>query len=225
MARRGSLFAGSIRAFLGMSIEARPSRLPFGFGRAETVVHWAVGNGPGELRVLVGEEELLVARGEEGATVVSWIQPGQQVTFRLYDNAGGLVGAAAVQRDRPATASDLVAALRHEGLYREAAEREDQVWGELLGDPGRNARVAEAQEAGRSLRVGRDFLNLAELLVAQRASAEHVLSLGCGSGRLERSLVARGLTRRVDGIDISAEAIASARESSRALKASTWSPI
>jgi len=43
--------------------------------------------------------------------------------------------------------------------------------------------------------------------------AERGLSIGCGSGLLERDVVAKGICRHVDGVDFSPEAVAEARRS------------
>lgn len=101
--------------------------------------------------------------------------------------------------------------LRQPENYKNACQRESEVWGRVFSDPERASRVAKAQEAAKELCVNRDRLQLPPLLRKHGINPKVGLSLACGSGRAERGLMQRGICERFDGIDISENAVEEAR--------------
>src|SRR5688572_5648229 len=51
-----------------------------------------------------------------------------------------------------------------------------------------------------------------ERQLATRAPLDEAVSIGCGTGGLERDLVGRGLVRRITGIDVVEQPVAHARQ-------------
>src|SRR4051794_1547789 len=101
------------------------------------------------------------------------------------------------------TTADTVRALQDPQAYREAAEREQAHWGEVLADPDRKVRARADAEAATALGMHRDHLPRRQLLRQYATSLDRCLSLGCGEGRVERALLKNGIGRRFDGLDIS----------------------
>jgi SAM-dependent methyltransferase len=97
-------------------------------------------------------------------------------------------------------------------VYDAMAARENEVWGKLLPDRDQSEAVIEDTKAGAMLGIFRNQLALFRLANEKGLTFEHGLTLGSGSGRFERGLIARGVCRSLHGIDISEEAIAKARE-------------
>lgn len=106
---------------------------------------------------------------------------------------------------------NIISDLRLPGNYKKACQRENEVWGRVFSDQGREARLIQVQEAAKTLRANRDRLQLPLLLKKHGISPKVGLSLACGSGRAERALMQRGICERFDGIDISEKAIEEAR--------------
>lgn len=97
-------------------------------------------------------------------------------------------------------------------IYDAMAARENEVWGKILPDRERSEAAIADTKAGVELRVNRHFSSLSTLARERKLKFEHGLTLGCGAGRCERELVQNGICQSFHGIDISENAIATARE-------------
>jgi SAM-dependent methyltransferase len=110
-------------------------------------------------------------------------------------------------------ASEIVRrAMTDRSVYDAMAVRENEVWGKILPDRERSEAAIEDKKASIALRVGRHFSSLTTVARERRLKFEHGLTLGCGAGRCERELVQNGLCASFHGIDISENAVATARE-------------
>jgi SAM-dependent methyltransferase len=103
-------------------------------------------------------------------------------------------------------------AMTDRSVYAAMAARENEVWGKILPDRERSEAAIEDTKASIELRVARHFSSLSTLAQERRLKFEHGLTLGCGAGRCERELLRNGVCRTFHGIDISEDAIATARE-------------
>jgi 2-polyprenyl-3-methyl-5-hydroxy-6-metoxy-1,4-benzoquinol methylase len=107
-------------------------------------------------------------------------------------------------------------AMENRGVYDDMARRENQVWGQLLPKRANSAASAEDIAAARDLRIARHHGTLLKLMRDRGMTFRKGLTLGCGAGRLERSLLEAKICTSFHGIDISDNAIAEARaEASR----------
>jgi 2-polyprenyl-3-methyl-5-hydroxy-6-metoxy-1,4-benzoquinol methylase len=99
--------------------------------------------------------------------------------------------------------------------YEVMASREGEFWGRVL--PALEHSEARAQDvaAAAELRLARQRGSLRHLAKEKGLKFEKGLTLGCGAGRLERSLLNDGICRSFHGIDISEQAIAEARETAK----------
>ncbi len=97
-------------------------------------------------------------------------------------------------------------------VYDAMAVRENEVWGTILPSLERSAASAEDAKASFQLRAGRYQSSLVRVAQEKGLKFNCGLTLGCGAGRLERTLLKSGICRRFHGIDISEKAIAAARE-------------
>jgi len=97
-------------------------------------------------------------------------------------------------------------------VYDAMAARENEVWGKILPHRERSEAAIEDTKAGMELRVGRYSSWLSNVAEERNLKFEHGLTLGCGAGRCERELLRNGVCRTFHGIDISEDAIATARE-------------
>jgi 2-polyprenyl-3-methyl-5-hydroxy-6-metoxy-1,4-benzoquinol methylase len=99
--------------------------------------------------------------------------------------------------------------------YEAMASREGEFWGRVL--PALEHSEARAQDvaAAAELRLARQSGSLRHLAKEKGLKFEKGLTLGCGAGRLERSLLNDGICRSFHGIDISEQAIAEARETAK----------
>jgi 2-polyprenyl-3-methyl-5-hydroxy-6-metoxy-1,4-benzoquinol methylase len=99
--------------------------------------------------------------------------------------------------------------------YEEMASREGEFWGRVL--PALEHSEARAQDAAAAveLRLARQRGSLSRLAKEKGLKFEKGLTLGCGAGRLERSLLDKGICRSFHGIDISEQAIAEAQETAK----------
>src|SRR6266540_3618703 len=97
-------------------------------------------------------------------------------------------------------------------VYDARAARENEFWGKILPALERSEARIEDTEASAKLGVARHQSSLFRVAREKKLKFEHGLTLGCGAGRLERDLVTRGICRSFLGIDISEEAIATARD-------------
>lgn len=110
------------------------------------------------------------------------------------------------------TAQDIIEeAMRDRAIYDKMAARESEVWGKIL--PALQVSTAAAEEAAASqqLQVGRFSSSLSAQAKERQIVFERGVSLSCGAGRLERSLVTVGTCKSFHGIDISEGAVADAR--------------
>jgi SAM-dependent methyltransferase len=107
-------------------------------------------------------------------------------------------------------------AMADRAVYNDMAAREKEVWGNILPSLERSEARTEDAAAAAKLRVNRYHSSLTRIARNKGLKFRRGLTLGCGSGRLERALVADGICQSFHGIDISEKAIADAREWARA---------
>lgn len=103
-------------------------------------------------------------------------------------------------------------AMADRSIYEVMAARENEAWGKILPDRERSEAAIADMQAGAQLRVNRHLSSLSTLAQERKLKFEHGLTLGCGAGRRERELVQNGICQSFHGIDISENAIATARE-------------
>jgi ubiquinone/menaquinone biosynthesis C-methylase UbiE len=103
-------------------------------------------------------------------------------------------------------------AMADRSVYNAMAALENEVWGKILPDRERSEAGIEDAKASSELRVNRHFSSLSTLAGERELKFEHGLTLGCGAGRCERELVNNRICQSFHGIDISENAIATARE-------------
>jgi SAM-dependent methyltransferase len=103
-------------------------------------------------------------------------------------------------------------AMADRSVYDAMAARENEVWGKILPERERSEAAIEDGKASIELGVRRHFFSLSKLARERKLQFEHGLTLGCGAGRCERELVQNGVCRSFHGIDISENAIVTARE-------------
>jgi SAM-dependent methyltransferase len=106
-------------------------------------------------------------------------------------------------------------ALVDRSMYDAMVARENEVWGKILPDRERSEAAIEDATASATLRFCRNQSSLFDVAREKGLRFEHGLTLGCGSGKLERHLVSRGVCPRFHGIDISEKAIETARDIAR----------
>ncbi len=111
------------------------------------------------------------------------------------------------------TAAEIVRrAMADRSIYDAMAARENEFWGKILPDRERSEAAIKDTKAGVELRANRHFSTLSMLARERKLKFEHGLTLGCGAGRCERELVQNGICQSFHGVDISENAIATARE-------------
>jgi SAM-dependent methyltransferase len=103
-------------------------------------------------------------------------------------------------------------AMSDRSVYDAMAARENEVWGKILSAREHSEAAIEDSKASWTLRIGRYQSFLLRVAKEKGLKFEHGLTLGCGTGRLERILVGRGVCRSFHGIDVSEKAVATARE-------------
>jgi len=103
-------------------------------------------------------------------------------------------------------------AMADRSVYDAMAARENEVWGKILPDRERSEAAIADTKAGAELRVARHFSSLSAVASKRELRFEQGLTLGCGAGRCERELLRSGVCRTFHGIDISENAVATARE-------------
>jgi 2-polyprenyl-3-methyl-5-hydroxy-6-metoxy-1,4-benzoquinol methylase len=108
-------------------------------------------------------------------------------------------------------------AMKDRTVYDAMVARESEVWGEILPARERSEARAEDATASKSLRVARHQASLITVAREKGLRFERGLTLGCGAGRLERSLVEHGICQSFHGIDISEKAVADAQETAKRL--------
>jgi len=94
--------------------------------------------------------------------------------------------------------------------YRQASEKEGEVWGETFSNAQKKILFDEDRQAADRLRPTRG-LGLRAVLRERNLTFESGLSLACGAGRAEREFLRQGICKRFQGIDISDRAIEEAR--------------
>jgi len=94
--------------------------------------------------------------------------------------------------------------------YRQASEKEGQVWGETFSSAEKKVLFDEDRRAADRLHPTRG-LGLRAVLRERNLTFESGLSLACGAGRAERAFLEQGICKRFHGIDISDRAIEEAR--------------
>lgn len=80
-------------------------------------------------------------------------------------------------------------AMEDRAIYDAMAARESEVWSRVLTDQHRTTAQIEEVKAGEELNAIRFYLDAASTLKAHNLDPEHGLSLGCGSGRAERTFL------------------------------------
>jgi 2-polyprenyl-3-methyl-5-hydroxy-6-metoxy-1,4-benzoquinol methylase len=95
--------------------------------------------------------------------------------------------------------------------YMEAAQGESEVWGKLFSDAEFLELRADDQAAAEELGINVGKPGLLRWLAEHRLKPARGLSLGCGSGRAERTLVKQRTCTSFTGVDVAPEAIAEAR--------------
>ena len=103
-------------------------------------------------------------------------------------------------------------AMADRSVYDAMAAREIEVWGKILPDVEHSEAAIEDAKASWTLRVARYQKFLLQIVKEKGLKFEHGLTLGCGAGRLERLLVGRGVCGSFHGIDVSENAVATARK-------------
>jgi|ERR1700674_5751423 hypothetical protein len=86
--------------------------------------------------------------------------------------------------------------------YDAMAARESEVWGKILPALERSEAKAADATASESLRVARHQASLIVIAREKGLRFERGLTLGCGAGHLDRSLLERGICQSFHGIDI-----------------------
>lgn len=107
-------------------------------------------------------------------------------------------------------------AMEDRAVYDEMARRESEVWGRMLPNREANPATAADQAAAVTLGVNRGMTGIARWARENGRTFERCLSLGCGEGRFERSLVEGGVCRAAHGIDVSESAVEAARDTAAA---------
>jgi SAM-dependent methyltransferase len=97
-------------------------------------------------------------------------------------------------------------------VYDAMAAREGEVWGKILPALEDSEAKLHDMAATEKLNANRHQSYLIGVAREKNLMFERGVILGCGAGRLERALMREGICRSLHGIDISEEAIASARD-------------
>ena len=102
--------------------------------------------------------------------------------------------------------------LENPNLYRQKSQQEGEVWGKYFSNNNFNELQQKDRQAAAKLKFNRHNLNFIPLLRENCQSANIGLSLACGNGRAERSVLQRGICNKFHGIDIADEALAKAKK-------------
>jgi SAM-dependent methyltransferase len=114
---------------------------------------------------------------------------------------------------KPSCAQEIIRrAMADRSVYDAMAEREKEIWGKVLPDLERSEAQTEDTLSSEILGIERHTSALFWVAAKKGLNFEHGLTLGCGAGRCERELLAKGVCRSFHGIDISEKAITAARE-------------
>jgi ubiquinone/menaquinone biosynthesis C-methylase UbiE len=189
---------------------AEPEIVSAGAAPGKVLLRWDAGDVKKASLILEGDPPQVIARAPRGEKELTWIRPGRVYTFVLLLD-GGIRGASATVRGVGPGARELVQTLMEPEAYEDALQREGAAWSMHLADPARPARLQADQAAATELGIGRHRLSLIALLSELGVQPELCLSLGCGEGRLERALFARGIPAHFDAVDIAEDALEVAR--------------
>jgi SAM-dependent methyltransferase len=102
-------------------------------------------------------------------------------------------------------------AISDRSIYDEMARKEASHWGNMLVSRERSQAQEQDQAAAATLRLHRDQFSLPRWARANGRVFQNGLSIGCGEGRAERHLLAAGICRRFQCIDVAEDALAEAR--------------
>ena len=102
--------------------------------------------------------------------------------------------------------------LENPNLYRQKSQQEGEVWGKYFSNNNFNELQQKDRQAAAKLKFNRHNLNFIPLLRKNCQSANIGLSLACGNGRAERSVLQRGICNKFHGIDIADEALVKAKK-------------
>lgn len=97
-------------------------------------------------------------------------------------------------------------------VYEAMARRENEFWGKILSERAQSEAALKDGEASKTLGAARHQSSLYHVAREKGLTFERGLTLGCGAGRLERLLLQQKVCRSFHGVDISEQAIATARE-------------
>ena len=106
-------------------------------------------------------------------------------------------------------------AMADRSVYDAMAARENEVWGKILPERDQSDLAVEDTKAAAILGISRNYSSLSDVADEKSLTFERGLTLGCGTGRCERDLLSKGVGLGFHGIDISARAIANARETAK----------
>ena len=114
---------------------------------------------------------------------------------------------------KPSRAQEIIRrAMADRSVYDAMAEKEKEIWGKVLPDLEHSEAQTEDTLSSEILGIERHTSALFWVAAKKGLNFEHGLTLGCGAGRCERELLAKGVCRSFHGIDISEKAITAARE-------------
>lgn len=203
-------------------LTAEPTLLPAGSAPASTRLRWDAGERTGAVLVLEADPPTLIASRSSGEKDLPWILPGHDYTFALRDDCETLCRVTVTRK--ALTPQQYAVSLLEPDAYARAVAVEQQAWGRALSDERRADRLAADAEAAARLGVGQDQLSLLDVLNELDFKPDRCLSIGCGEGRLERSMVNQGICRRFDAVDVSQDAlrVASDRASAIGMDARYW---
>ncbi|MCL7488103.1 MAG: class I SAM-dependent methyltransferase, partial [Desulfobulbaceae bacterium] len=102
--------------------------------------------------------------------------------------------------------------LSSEEAYKNAAQKENEIWGKIFSDPKREKIVSAEQKAATDLGLNRNHISLFKISEENGWKFDKGLSLACGNGRAERRYIDSGFCKSFVGIDISHQAIKIAKE-------------
>jgi hypothetical protein len=84
-------------------------------------------------------------------------------------------------------------AMADRSVYDAMAVRENEVWGKILRDREQSEPATEDIKGGTALGICRNQSSLFRVANEKGLKFEHGLTLGCGTGRCERDLIAKAL--------------------------------
>ena len=103
-------------------------------------------------------------------------------------------------------------AMNDRAVYDQMAAKESEMWGKILPALEHSPARAEDAEASAKLKIGRRQSSFIGIARKRALQFECGLTLGCGAGRLERSLLKAGICKSFYGIDVSEKAVPEAEK-------------